>query len=258
MKVFFSHASEDKPIVEQIAARVLAHLPHLDIWIDKYRIVGGEDLLAKIGAGMDEAEKSFVFVSPVSVVKPWVAAELRDALALDLAGDKPGFVVPVLVEKPDAFPAFLRSRKDIDVTKPADVWLREFEGVVAGGFHDAPQLQPNLTIRVQKGPGPAGDQGRDPDRVVTIAWSARFFAEPINLAVRTRQPVLSLRTYRRPHVAALQMVQDAVGEDGAGYRVGDPPLAAGATLFMELEFSRPASGEDIVATGPWADPSAFE
>ena len=69
--------------------------------------------------------------------------------------------------------------------------------------------------------------------------------------------VLSLRAYRRPHVAVLQMVQEAVGEDGAGHRVGGPPLAAGATLFMELEFSGPASGEDIVATGSWADPSAF-
>ncbi len=40
MKVFFSHASEDKPLVEQVFLRVEKRFPDIKGWLDKYEILG--------------------------------------------------------------------------------------------------------------------------------------------------------------------------------------------------------------------------
>src|SRR5438067_3664460 len=165
--LFFSHASEDKPTVEMVAALLLQHRPDVHIWIDKYEIVAGADLLETIGAGMDRAEHFFVFISPVSVGKPWVRAELHDALTQDITGCKPGFVVPVLLGQPAEFPAFLRARKYIDVSGVPEVWLREFDGILDGAFKDGPQMRPNLTVNIALGKGPAVSEG-DPAKTATV------------------------------------------------------------------------------------------
>lgn len=92
---------------------------------------------------------------------------------------------------------------------------------------------------------------------MTLVFRATYFAEEVNFAVRTRREVVALRAYRRPHVGVSQMVQSSHGLDGAGYRVGSPPLAAEASLYMELDFDGPASLDDLIAWGPWDAPSAF-
>ncbi len=57
MRVFFSHASEDKPVVEQVLARVQAAFPDVSPWLDRLEIKGGDDLVDKIGEGIDGADK---------------------------------------------------------------------------------------------------------------------------------------------------------------------------------------------------------
>ena len=54
--MFFCHASEDKPVVEAVYEKLLAHSPDLEGWLDKYEIVAGQSLIDKIAAGMDESE----------------------------------------------------------------------------------------------------------------------------------------------------------------------------------------------------------
>lgn len=92
---------------------------------------------------------------------------------------------------------------------------------------------------------------------MTIAFHAEYFAEEVNFAIRTRREVIAMRAYRRPHVVAVEMVERAHGQDGAGIRVGSPPLAAGSTLYMELDLDGLATLDDFVAWGPWGDPSIF-
>src|SRR5438105_990717 len=97
MRVFFSHASEDKPVVEQVHRRVADAFPDVKGWLDTYEIVGGNDLVEKIAAGIDEADKFLIFLSQRSIEKPWVKAELRKALMAEIQGVKPEFIVPVKV-----------------------------------------------------------------------------------------------------------------------------------------------------------------
>ena len=54
MRVFLSHASEDKKLVEQIHLRIASRFPTIESWLDKYEILGGDDLIDKgTGAGND-------------------------------------------------------------------------------------------------------------------------------------------------------------------------------------------------------------
>jgi hypothetical protein len=80
MRVFFSHASEDKAVVEQVFARVAETFPDFEVWLDTYEIVGGNDLIDKIAEGIESSEKFLIFLSERSIGKPWVRAELKKAL----------------------------------------------------------------------------------------------------------------------------------------------------------------------------------
>jgi hypothetical protein len=47
MKVFCSHAWEDKELVEHVYKRIIARFPKIEGWLDKYEIVGVDDLIEK-------------------------------------------------------------------------------------------------------------------------------------------------------------------------------------------------------------------
>ena len=72
MKAFFSHASEDKEIVEQVYKRIIARFPEIEGWLDIYEIIGGEDLIEKLAAGIDSVDRFLIFLSDRSIDKPWV------------------------------------------------------------------------------------------------------------------------------------------------------------------------------------------
>src|SRR3954447_648766 len=132
-KVFFSHASEDKGVVEAVYAEFVAAHPEHEPWVDMYKIVGGDSLLDKIARGMDESEKFFLFLSTVSVTKPWVKAELRRALMREIDGIEPGYIVPVKIGDLDAVPAWLEDKLYIDLGRlTKDEWLAQFNAAITG------------------------------------------------------------------------------------------------------------------------------
>lgn len=53
MKVFFSHASEDKEIVDEVFKLITKTYPDIEEWLDKYEILGGDDLITKINDDTD-------------------------------------------------------------------------------------------------------------------------------------------------------------------------------------------------------------
>ena len=48
MRVFFCHANEDKPVVEQVFQRIGEEFPDVKGWLDTYEVVAGQDLIHKI------------------------------------------------------------------------------------------------------------------------------------------------------------------------------------------------------------------
>jgi TIR domain len=184
VRVFFCHASEDKGVVDQVFQRVAATYPDVKGWLDRFEIVGGDDLVEKLAAGIEEAEKFLVFISERSVDKPWVRAELRKALMAEIEGIKPEFIVPVKLGTVSKFPPFIESKYYIDLeTKTETEWLREIYAAISGvPAASGPDAQDNLRVVAER-------TVDDPD-ALAVVFEARYWAEPVAFLVETAVPIL--------------------------------------------------------------------
>jgi TIR domain len=90
-KIFLSHASEDKPFVEQLYA---ALKDEFDVWYDKGRITLGDSIYEKISEGIRECDFGVVVFSPHFLRKNWTQEELNGFKALQSAQRK--VILPIL------------------------------------------------------------------------------------------------------------------------------------------------------------------
>src|SRR6478735_6634416 len=102
MRIFLSHASDDKALVQALQAGWPAHMR---VWLDVDQLYAGHRLGEELRrAILDENDYVVVFVSPTSLQSEWVAQELAWALEVEADIGRP-FVVPVfLAGTPDAAP----------------------------------------------------------------------------------------------------------------------------------------------------------
>jgi hypothetical protein len=61
LRVFVSHSSHDKPKVEALAAALRDR--GIDVWLDKWEMTTGDDLVARINQGLEEADAGLVVFS---------------------------------------------------------------------------------------------------------------------------------------------------------------------------------------------------
>lgn len=94
MRVFVSHATEDKPRVLAITAALPAHV---QAWLDIHEIGLGQRLDDEIRHALEDSHAFLVFASRTALAKPWVAIETEWALAHEREADR-AFVLPVLLE----------------------------------------------------------------------------------------------------------------------------------------------------------------
>jgi hypothetical protein len=93
MRIFVSHAWEDKPL-----ALALAKLPEfVDAWVDVRELLGGQDLDPTIVRAIEDSHVFIVLLSRISLAKTWVAKEVAWALQREAQKDRV-FVLPVLIE----------------------------------------------------------------------------------------------------------------------------------------------------------------
>jgi hypothetical protein len=245
-KVFFSHASEDKPIVRQVLRLLTDTYPEVEPWLDEFEIISGQSLLEKIGQGMDASEKFLIFLSPTSIRKPWVLAELRDALTLDIQGVKPDFVIPVIVEGLETLPPFLRDKKHIDLTKlTQDKWLPEMKAAIDGRFADRKvEDQPNLLVRRER--------HTSRPNLGTLVFYANFWAERLALQIETSAPILAYETsWRVGGFRGGYTEHHALLESADGSRFGLNVARRGELLSPKEEFElryRMPKGVDAFAS----------
>jgi TIR domain len=91
MRVFISHAWEDKPL-----ALALAQLPDfIDAWVDVRELLGGEKLDPTIITAIEDSHVFIVLISRISLAKAWVAQEVNWAMAREAQKDRV-FVLPVV------------------------------------------------------------------------------------------------------------------------------------------------------------------
>ncbi len=74
MKAFISHSSIDKPFVERLATDLRTR-EGIDAWVDKWEILAGDSIQAKIEEGLTNAGVFLLVLSPESVNSNWVSRE---------------------------------------------------------------------------------------------------------------------------------------------------------------------------------------
>lgn len=96
VKAFICHASEDKErFVLPFAVRLRAS--GIDAWVDRWELLPGDPLVAKIfDEGIGKADAMVIVLSEFSVDKPWVRKELNVAVVRNLAGKLR--IVPVVLD----------------------------------------------------------------------------------------------------------------------------------------------------------------
>ncbi len=81
IKLFISHASEDKPFVEPLAEALIA--AGFGVWYDKYKLTLGDRLRQSIDKGLRECDYGVVVLSHTFFSKDWPQDELEGLLALE-------------------------------------------------------------------------------------------------------------------------------------------------------------------------------
>jgi hypothetical protein len=108
--VFLSHASNDKPLVEELARRL--ERKNLKPWLDKWHLVAGSEWMPDIEAAMSDCASCAVIIGPGGF-GPWHHEEMQLAIRRRVENrEHPFRVIPVLlpgVERPERskLPGFL-------------------------------------------------------------------------------------------------------------------------------------------------------
>lgn len=120
-KVFLSHASDDKPFVDRLAADLAKH--SVPVWYDKFDLRIGESVPGKINYGISDSKYFAIVLSPAALSSKWVAEELNAALMKQVASGGT-FLLPILL-KDCTLPPLLAHRRYADFRNDYDTALKE-------------------------------------------------------------------------------------------------------------------------------------
>ena len=246
MKTFLCHASEDKALVEQVYVRLSARFPDIQGWLDKYEILGGDDLIETIHAGISAADKFLIFISPNSIDKPWVRTELRKALADEISGVKPEFIIPIKVGHISQFPPFLESRFYIDIEmKTEEEWLADLYAAITRTKRELTKTTENLLVSTHV--------AADNPNAAMIVFKVLFWAEHIAFKITTSAEIIS-NVWK---IAGLKgMIPISISELKREYeyavRIHDKVIRPKDPFVIGLVFDRPGDPtKHIVSIERW-------
>ena len=109
-KVFISHASNDKPFVDRLAADLAAN--SIPIWYDKLDLRIGDSIPGNINSGLSSSKYFGIVLSKAAVASVWVREELNAALMRQVSNGGT-FILPMLLEECE-LPPLLAHRKFVD------------------------------------------------------------------------------------------------------------------------------------------------
>ena len=117
MKVFISHSSKDKPMVETLANDLSNR--GFEVWLDKWEIVPGDNIVDKINSGLEAADAGLIVFSVHSADSNWVSAEIS-YLTYEMIGEKK-LIIPVMAGEDAYIPALLRPLARIQITETQSI-----------------------------------------------------------------------------------------------------------------------------------------
>ena len=101
MKVFISHAHDerDQAIVRRIAEGLRGQ--GLEVWYDEWEIWPGENFAEKISQALEESQAMVVVLTPNALRSPWVRREVEYALGSESYS---GRLIPVIAGRKEDIP----------------------------------------------------------------------------------------------------------------------------------------------------------
>ena len=207
MKVFLSHTSKDKPKVEALARALAAE--GFDPWLDKWEILGGDDIVQKINQGLAECDAGLIVYSEHTADSRWVTAESSFLTLMSVENGRK--LIPVKIGDDAPVPPLLETRlwrRIEDVQGIADALLNR-SGKPA--IKPRRAADPQITIRLRT----TDSAGSFTVEVAQTAPTARVLGSTSTPHAGLSAPLQRhLATFRAGFGAAA--LRDAGGESGRG------------------------------------------
>jgi hypothetical protein len=107
-RIYLAHATEDKTALAiPLAEKLMAN--GIDVWLDKWEIGYGDSLVQRMEEGLDDCTHFVVLLTPTSITKKWVRAEIDSGFTNDIDGKAKFIGLRNGLEIDDLTP-FLRTR----------------------------------------------------------------------------------------------------------------------------------------------------
>lgn len=168
-RIFISHNSKDKPIVEPIAIKLAEVFGREEVFYDSWSIKPGDGIIGKMNEGLENCRFVFFFVSNNSLKSYMVALEWQNAIMK--ASKEQAQLIPVRMDNCE-MPALLLQTLYIDLfSNGVEVSLRQMIDLINGDntFHPKFTRIKNISVKYLM----------RTDRVVIIELSANYFMEPV-------------------------------------------------------------------------------
>lgn len=122
-KVFVSHSSKDKPIVDRIVSDLKKE--GISVWYDKFEIEAGDNIVEKVNEGLKDSKYFLIVLSPNALASSWVVEETSFAVLQQITS-RGVFVIPILIEDCD-IPPLLKHKKYVDFRRSYDQGIKELK-----------------------------------------------------------------------------------------------------------------------------------
>lgn len=143
-KIFLSHNSKDKPIVEPIALRLGEIYGRDEIFYDSWSIKPGDGIIDKMNQGLSDCQFVFFFVSQNSLKSYMVALEWQNAIMKASQGKAK--LIPVKIDN-CTMPAILMQILYIDIyTNGLENGIRQIIDVINNNSEFHPKFQKTINL----------------------------------------------------------------------------------------------------------------
>jgi TIR domain len=213
-RIFISYAHADSDAARRIADELREM--ELQVWLDASSLQPGQNWVAEIERGLEEAGYLLVLLSSASVASQWVQREWTSMLTRQLGGKNGGIVIPLRLEDVGP-PTLLRPLQYVDLFPDFDAGVAKIVGFLLSQTRPAWLVQEAMKTRrtfaevatapTLRAPGEVIQQrGHGYSSATWQAWHAVMGHEPLTDAALQQ---MDTRTIRRLalHCITLQHLQ---------------------------------------------------
>lgn len=167
--IFLSHNYKDKPVVEQVALRLMQLFGADQVFYDSWSIQPGDGIIDKMNKGLADCQLFLFFVSKNSLQSKMVELEWQNAVMKATQGKTK--IIPVKLDD-CMMPSVLLQTLYVDLFgQGLDIALTQIVDITSGRntFKPGPQEFSNLRAIA-----------REEDGVLVVECRAEFYLEPIS------------------------------------------------------------------------------